>query len=305
MLTTITPERLTSSVLAVPPLCRNTDYSLNPAENTKLIRHIEAAGVDTLLYGGNANFYHIGAAEYEKVLSLLETAAAPNSLVIPSVGPTFGTMMDQAPILRRHKFPTAMLLPMQGASTSEGIDIGIRRFVDSAGIPAVLYVRAENYIEPARIAKLFNDKVICLVKYALVRKDPLDDPYLRAICDQCDPKRIVSGLGEQPAIAHMRHFRLGGFTSGVICVAPHVSAACLRAIRAENWTEADRLRELCLPLESLRNAGSPIRVLHEAVRLANIANTGPLLPLLTNIPSAEHPRLAEVSKAFLQLNHSA
>src|SRR5690348_5489039 len=65
MLTTLPTDRLGSSVLAVPPLARNADYSLNEAENTKLIRHIEGGGTRTLLYGGNANFYHIALSEYD------------------------------------------------------------------------------------------------------------------------------------------------------------------------------------------------------------------------------------------------
>src|SRR5690348_391614 len=61
-------DRLTRSVLAVPPLARSKDLTLNEAENTKLIRHIEAGGIRTLLYGGNANFYHIAPSEFEQVI---------------------------------------------------------------------------------------------------------------------------------------------------------------------------------------------------------------------------------------------
>src|SRR6478735_1537623 len=106
MLTTLTPTRLTESVLAVPPLCRNPDLSLNPTENAKLIRHIESGQISTLLYGGNANFYHLPLSEYDQTLAMLEDLAGQNTLVIPSAGPAFGTMMDQARILRKHKFPT-------------------------------------------------------------------------------------------------------------------------------------------------------------------------------------------------------
>ena len=48
----ITPADLRRSVIAVPPLCRNADYSLADEENTKLIRHMEAGGISILLYGG-------------------------------------------------------------------------------------------------------------------------------------------------------------------------------------------------------------------------------------------------------------
>src|SRR5689334_3618689 len=121
MITTLTVQRLSRSVLAVPPLCRNADFSLNENENAKLVRHLESGGIRTLLYGGNANFYHIPLSEYDDVLSCLERIAGADTLVIPSVAATFGTMMDQAKIVRRHKFPTVMVLPLQGAATSRGV----------------------------------------------------------------------------------------------------------------------------------------------------------------------------------------
>src|SRR4051812_46986633 len=104
MLTQLTTETLTASVLAVPPLARKADHSLNDAENTKLIRHIEAGGIRTLLYGGNANFYHIPLAEYDQTLAYLAGAAGPDTLVIPSAGPAYGLSLDQAKVIRRHKF---------------------------------------------------------------------------------------------------------------------------------------------------------------------------------------------------------
>src|SRR3954467_4493024 len=117
MLTALTPERLTASVLAVPPLARNADLSLNDAENAKLIRHIEAGGVRTLLYGGNANFYHLPLSEYDRVLHMLAGAAGPDTLVIPSAGPAYGFSTDQAKVLRGHQFPTVMILPQVGITT--------------------------------------------------------------------------------------------------------------------------------------------------------------------------------------------
>src|SRR5258706_2358419 len=129
MLTTLSPARLTESVLAVPPLCRKADLTLNAAENVKLIRHIESGGITTLLYGGNANFYHLPLSEYDAALSMLSSLAAEETLVIPSVGPAFGMMMDQAKILRKHSFPTAMVLPQTGITTSAGVAAGVRRFV--------------------------------------------------------------------------------------------------------------------------------------------------------------------------------
>src|SRR5207249_7277183 len=115
----------------------------NAAENAKLIRHIEAGGVFTLLYGGNANFYNIALSEYAGVLDVLEANAAPETWVVPSVGPYFGTMMDQAALLAGRKFPTAMILPTVAVSSPEGVRVAVMKFVERAGIPAVLYVKVE------------------------------------------------------------------------------------------------------------------------------------------------------------------
>jgi dihydrodipicolinate synthase/N-acetylneuraminate lyase len=299
MLTTLTPARLVESVLAVPPLCRGADLSLGAAENAKVIRHIEAGGITTLLYGGNANFYHLPLSEYDAVLTILEEAAGKQTLVIPSVGPAFGMMMDQARVLKRHKFPTVMVLPQQGITTSAGVADGVRRFVEAAGVPALLYIKADGFIDVADVAKLANEKQICGIKYATVRSDPSKDEYLGELVKGVDRKMIISGIGEQPAIVHLRDFGLGGFTSGCVCVGPRLSVEMLAAIRKGDWTEAERIRAVFKPLEDLRNAINPIRVLHEAVRLAGIANTGPAMPLLSNLEERDWARVAEAARGLM------
>jgi dihydrodipicolinate synthase/N-acetylneuraminate lyase len=304
MLTNLTVESLTASVLAVPPLARNRDLSLNEPENARLIRHIESGGVRTLLYGGNANFYHVPLSEYDAVLSFLARAAGAHTLVIPSAGPAFGAMMDQAAILRRHRFPTVMVLPQVGITTSEGVAAGIARFVQAAGVPALLYIKHDGYVEPPDVKRLADEKLISGVKYATVRPDPAKDEYLRRLVDVVDRRMVISGIGEQPAVVHLRDFGLGGFTSGCVCVAPRLSTRMLKAMRAENWAEAERIRAIFKPLEDLRNATSPIRVLHEAVRLAGIAETGPLLPLLTNVPLGEHAPIREAAHGLLEAENS-
>jgi dihydrodipicolinate synthase/N-acetylneuraminate lyase len=303
MITSLTPGRLASSVLAVPPLCRNADFTLNETENAKMIRHIEAGGIRTLLYGGNANFYHIATSELDALFAMLARLAGGDTLVIPSVAPTFGAIMDQAKVVRQHAFPTVMVLPLVGSTTSRGVEAGIRRFVDAAGVPALLYIKNDGYIEVEEVARLADSKMISGIKYAVVRSDPANDPYLRKLCDHVDRALIVSGIGEQPAITHLRDFKLAGFTSGVICVAPRISFEMLKAMRAGDWSSAQKYRAICKPLEDLRNAINPVRVLHEAARLAGIANTGPMLPLLSNLDEADHPRVRDAAAALLRANN--
>ena len=294
--------KLQGSVIAVPPLARNADLTLNKAENTKLIRHLEAGGVNTLLYGGNANFYNIALSEYDSLLKMLSEIAAKDTWVVPSAGPSFGMMMDQAKILKQHDFPTAMILPPTFAFTPSGVATAVRKFVEAYGKPVVLYLKEENVLDVDGAKKLVDDKLISWIKYAVVRKDPKQDAYLSKLVQVVDPKLIISGIGEQPAIIHMRDFGVAGFTAGCVCVAPSPSAKLLKAILAKNWTEAERLRALFVGLEDLRNGISPIRVLHEAVSLSGIANMGPILPLLSPISDEQKLQVGAAAKALLALN---
>lgn len=295
----LTPDHLARSVMAVPPLARTADGAIAETENARIIHHLEAGGVELLLYGGNANLYHLPLAEYDDLLALLGRLAGPRTLVVPSAGPTYGLLLEQARIVRRHSFPTVMVLPQQGITTSRGVAEGVRRFVDTAGVPALLYVKHDGFIEPEDVAALDRDGLISAIKYATVRTDPAVDPYLRRLVGVVDPRKIISGIGEQPAIVHLRDFALGGFTSGCVCVAPRLSQALLAAVRRGDFPAAERIRQVFAPLEDLRNAINPIRVLHQAVASAGIAATGPLLPLLSTVEPGDVPAITAAARALL------
>ena len=294
----ITPARLAASVIAVPPLARDAQRRVNREQNQRLVRHIEAGGVNTLLYGGNANFYHLRPSEYAATLELLAEIAGPETLVVPSAGPAYGLSLDQAEILRELPFPSTMVLPNTGLHTMAGVQTGLRHFAEVYGKPIVLYIKAEGYITPAGAAELVRDGLISWIKYAIVQPDPASDPFLAELVQKVDPALIVSGIGEQPAIVHLRDFGINGFTSGCVCVNPRHSAALLQAIKRGDFTEAERLREIYRPLEDLRNRINPIRVLHEAVALAGIAETGEVLPLLSPITAAEQAEVEAAARAL-------
>ena len=300
--TPITYDDLRSSVISVPPLARKADLSLNDAENTKLIKHLEAGGVRTFLYGGNANLYNIAVSEFGKLLEFLAGAVAPTSIVVPSVGPFYGNIVDQADILKGFKFPTAMILPTLFPAKPAGIQTAVRHFVERSGIPAVLYIKDANYMPPEAAAQLVNEGLISWVKYAIVTANPAVDPYLSKLVDLVDRKLIVSGIGEQPAIVHLRDFGITGFTSGCVCVAPALSMKCMNAIHREDYAEAERIRELFFPLEDQRNTHGPIPVLHHAVALSGVADTGPFLPLLAPLADERLPAIQKAALDLLALN---
>jgi dihydrodipicolinate synthase/N-acetylneuraminate lyase len=304
MKTTFSPADLRNSVISVPPLCRDADLKPNAAENAKLIRHIEAGGVTTLLYGGNANFYNIALSEYAAVLDQLEAAAAADTWIVPSVGPYFGTAMDQAAILARTNFPTAMLLPTVAVSTPQGVQAAVLRIVEKFGKPIVLYIKDQGCVTLDVVKTLVEAGVISWIKYAVVREDPAQDDLLAGLVQTVDPALIVSGIGEQPAIIHWQKFGVQAFTSGCVCVAPRRSQEMLLALRAGDFARAEAIRARFNSLETLRNACGPIPVLHHAVALAGIADTGPALPLMKNLGDELLDEILPAAEGLLAWNRA-
>ena len=298
----ITPEVLANSVIAVPPLARDEDLKVCPIENAKIMRHLEAGGVRTLLYGGNAMFYHIGLGEYAETLAMLQEHAGGDTTVVPSVGPAYGTSMDQAAILRNFDFPTAMVLPARDIATPAGCATGIRKLAEFYGKPIVLYIKFEGYLEPEDAKSLVEDGIVNWIKYAIVREDPGQDDYLSKLVDCVDRSIIVSGIGEQPAITHINRFGVQSFTSGCVCVAPGLSMKMLQALKAGNLEGAESIRQTFKPLEDLRNNINPIRVLHSAVAETGIAETGPILPLLDEVNDSDRLKIAAVARELLAQN---
>jgi len=279
----VTPDDLGRSVIAVPPLALTTGLTPDPNENRKILEHLHAGGVTSYLYGGNANFFAVPVSEYAAILDMLEEITPAGAWTIPSIGADYGKAMDQVRMLKDRPFPTAMLLPMQAPVTPDGVATGVRRLADALGRQLIVYVKFEKYLTPALLQKLHDDGVVCSIKYAIERPDPLNDDFLRELVDRVGTERLVSGIGERPVIDHLGHFGLKCFTSGSVCIAPRISMAFLATVRQGDMVSARALWENFVPIEDLRDKHSPIRVLHEAVRLAGIAETGPMSPLLSNI----------------------
>lgn len=299
-------DEFAGSVLAVPPLARRADLSIDALQNRRLIRHIESGGLRTLLYGGNANLYHTSVGEYGALLDLLADAAAETTRVIPAIGPDFGKMMDQARLLRGSGYRTAMVLPMQGFTTPDGVADGVRRVVDFMGMPVTLYIKSEDTIGVEALGGLVDDGSVLVVKYAIVRDDMRDDmrdasgdAYLKALIERIGAQRIVSGMGERPTLAHVAGLGLASFTTGSGCIAPAACHALFQALKANDLAAAQPLYDSFMPLETLRDSISLIRVLHDAVTLSGVADMGPHLPLLSASPADRFPDIRSAAQALL------
>lgn len=289
-------------VFPVPPIARKSDVrrSIDFDENNRMVRHITAGGLTRFIYGGNAFLYHITLAEYESLLDWLN-GFADSLWAIPSLGPSYGRAMDQASILRRYKFPCAMALPCGDPRDAKGLEIGLREIAESANTPLILYLKDENNFGADSeagldvVARLVDEGVCVAIKYAVVRQKPAEDSYLDSLLKRVDRARVISGIGERPAVVHMRDWSLPGFTTGSGCLAPRLSRQIFEACVRSDYETAEELRAEFLPLEDLRDAWSPSKVLHYAIQLAEVAETGPAPPFLSSLSGDRLNKLAPVA----------
>ncbi len=292
-------------VFPVPPLVRQSDSrrTLDFEASRRIIDHLLEAGMSRVLFGGNAFLYHLSLQEYEELLAWLATL--PDHLwCIPSAGPSYGRLMDQAPLLRRYGFPCVMVLPCNDPRDAAGLERGLREFADAAGMPLTLYLKNESGFGSDHTAgldavgRLVETGVCCAIKYAVVRQDPSHDDYLAGLLARVGSRYVVSGIGERPAVVHMLDWHLPGFTTGSGCVAPALSQALFAACKRDDRAEAEALRAHFLPMEDLRDAWGPASVLHAAVEAAGIAPTGPLPPFVSNLSEERFKTLKPVAQAL-------
>ena len=296
----ISPEDL-RGVFAVPPLARRRDAvrSLDLAQNDLIVRHISSGRITRLIYGGNAFLYHITLAEYEELLGWL--AGLDDELwVIPSIGPSYGRAMDQAKLLRKFQFPCAMVLPCSDPSDSAGLERGYREIAEAADAALIIYLKDERNFgaNPESgldaVARLVGDGICIGIKYAVVRDDASRDAYLEALLSRVDRKFVISGIGERPAVVHLRDWKLPGFTTGSGCVAPRLSRRLFEACVRQDFDQAETLRSEFIPLEDLRDAWGPAKVLHSAIELAGIAESGNVPPFVSDLSAAQLKELEVV-----------
>ncbi|WP_164820473.1 dihydrodipicolinate synthase family protein [Sinorhizobium meliloti] len=274
-----------ASVVAVPPIALNADLTVNADANAAIIRHIEAGGVRILLYGGNANLYHFGLDDYRAGMEAVIAAAAPG--LITSIGPDFGKAMAQAPIARDLGFKNVMLLPTQFPADPAGVANGVRRLAAILGHGLVLYLKRENYVDPDELARLVSEGAVDFVKYAVERADPAQDAYLDAVIGAIGKDRMASGMGETPIHDHLGRRALTTYTSGAVCIAPSAAMELLTLYKAGRGAEALELSQPFLEFERVRTDLGGLQVLHDGMRLAGIADTGPLMPMISNLGAAK------------------
>ena len=298
-------------VFAVPPLCRqdNTSRTIDFEQNRLVVDHISAGGITRLIYGGNAFLYHIKLDEYASLLDWL-VSLDDDLWVIPSLGPSFGRALDQARLIRAFKFPCAMVLPCNDPRDAEGLESGYREIADAAGTKLLLYLKDETSFGADKdqgldaVGRLVDEGVCIGIKYAVVRNDPAQDEYLKNLLRRVDRNFVISGIGERPAVVHVRDWKLPGFTTGSGCIAPRLSERLFDACARGHFAEAEALRAEFIPLEDLRDAWGPARALHAAVEQAGVAKTGAIPPYVSALSAKQVEDLAPVARDLFERDAS-
>jgi dihydrodipicolinate synthase/N-acetylneuraminate lyase len=294
-------------VFAVPPLARKAGgtRAIDFEQNSRIVRYIANGGVSRFIYGGNAFLYHLTLDEYEQLLEWQGEVQQAGLWLIPSAGPSYGRLIDQAKLLRRFTVPCVMTLPCGDPRDAAGLERGLREFAEAADVRLMLYLKEETNMGADLmagldvVARLVDEGVCGAVKYAVVRADPARDLYLDELIKRVDRRKVISGIGERPAVIHLRQWGLPGFTTGSGCLAPTLSAAVFSACCAADYAGADRIRSRFLDLEDLRDGWGPARVLHHALELAGIARTGPIPPFVSELSVEQRNRLTPVVQELL------
>ena len=173
-----------------------------------------AGGLRRFLYGGDAFLYHVTLAEYEEMLGWM--AGFPDDhWAIPSVGPSFGPALDQAlsfaAIASRWPWPAVQRSPGRGRPRGrDARDRGSRG--DRADpVPQGGGIVRRRQDRRASMRSPGSSTPACASGsntpwYAPIARRS----YLEALLERVDRRFVISGMGERPAVAHLKGFDLPG-----------------------------------------------------------------------------------------------
>ncbi len=283
----VTPADLEASIIALPPIARHADGAINQEESRKVVDWLAAGGVSAFMYGGIAGLFNARLGEYPAVLDLLETLApTEDAWMVPAFGGDYGKAIEQAAMLRERDFPTAVLLPFWLVQPG-GVATGIRRLADACGKPLMVFFKSPDYLYPEDIAALLADGALCGVEYGVAPDENGDMPHLKRLLDLVGTAdRLIDGAGEL-TIVETSKYGIKGYTSGTGLLAPRLSTALLAAVKAGDREGIAALSRIFAPFDAARTAYSAVPVVHDAIRLVGIADTGPMEPFFESFTDTD------------------
>ena len=291
-----------ANVLIVAITPRLGDGQVDVEGAARNVGYLIDAGADFIMpMCGTGLVYDATLAEYEAAVGAFVDAAAGRALIVPGIGPGFGRSMEMAHIVRELGVAGAMVMPVVGPASANGVEEGMRQIAKRAQLPIVLYQRRLDIMPVDQVIGLCSMDEVVGLKYAVDDLEAFD-----RINDGCGTQAaMVCGMAEDPAIEYLAAGAVG-FSSGMANFAPRTSLAILRRFAEGDRSGAEALREVMVPFEDLRGERAALysgSALHAAMRRADLAG-GPVVPFAEDVADSDLPRLNDIIDRVMAVEKS-
>lgn len=282
-------------VVAITP--RTADGVIDLKGVRRNVRYLVDNGAHFLMpMCGTGLVYDATLEEFEQVTAAFVDAASSDALVVPGIGPGYGRALEMAAIARGLGVAGAMVMPVIGPASSEGVIAGLGRIAARAGFPLVLYQRRLDIMPVDRVLELCRRDDVVGLKYAV---DDLET-FRRLVEGAGDACAMVCGMAEDPSVRYLRAGAVG-FSSGMANFVPRMSLSLLTAFRRGDLAQAERIRKAMVPFEDLRGESGgrySAAALHAAMACAGLAG-GPVVPFVEDVAPADLPRVHALMAVLL------
>ena len=131
-----------ASVLIVAITPRLEGGAIDVEGAARNVRYLIDAGADFIMpMCGTGLVYDATLEEYETTVGAFVDAAAGQALIVPGIGPGFGRSLEMAHIARGLGVAGAMVMPVVGPASANGVEEGMRQIAQAAQLPIILYQR--------------------------------------------------------------------------------------------------------------------------------------------------------------------
>ncbi|MFF3514623.1 dihydrodipicolinate synthase family protein [Streptomyces sp. NPDC002573] len=296
MTTTFTTRRAAlAGVVAIPVTPFAEDGSVDRDAHRTLLRRLLDAGITTVTPGGNTGeFYALTAEERRLVTELTMAEAGERAEVLVGVGHDVPTAVASARHAREMGASMVMVHQPVHPYLAPGGWVDYHRAVAEAvpELGVVPYIRAAQ-LPGARLAELADHcPNVIGAKYAVP-----DAVRFAAFARDAGLERFtwVAGLAEPYAPSYFSA-GAGGFTSGLVNVAPALSLAMLDALRSGDHPGAMKVWERIRRFEELRAANGSadnVSVVKEALASLGLCRRD-VRPPSTPLPEETRAEVAAI-----------
>ena len=286
-----------TNVLVVAITPRGPDGGLDLDGTRGNVEHLIDRGADFLMpMCGTGLVYDATLDEYEAVVGTFVDCAGDRALVVPGIGPGYGRALEMAAIARSAGVAGVMIMPIVGPASDNGARTGLAAIARTIRLPTVLYQRRLDIMPVDHVVELCRMDEVVSLKYAV------DDiaAFSKIVDRASDSAAMICGMAEDPCLEYLAAGAVG-FSSGMANFVPGLSLALLRAFRAGDQLEAERIRGLMVPFEDFRGedmARYSSSALHAAMTCAGLA-AGPVVPFAEPVASRDLPRVQELVSQLL------